>query len=340
MADASTAAAPAPVITGEQASQAEPVAPAEGEAAPASAGPSAGSVPEAGSGPGSAAKRLFKLTVDGQTEEYDASDDARVAADLQKGRHAQRQVSEQARRLAFIEKAREAAQGNPRQMMIELAKGLGLDPQKVSQEMVAEELQRQIEADELAAMSPEQRKAWQDQKDLEKYRAAEKEREEQDKQTKEQERISQRSQAIAAKLDQAISHGLEGTPLAGDNYAQYIFAAHVQSLAEDVMAGKLKGMPHPKVIAKYVETQIQRLGTKYAPPVAATPPPAPAKHPASKPRGAPKTPGVQRARDPGTGQFLKGFTYGTDIYKGLAETAEKNPRKLGFRPVPKFMPGT
>lgn len=325
-----------PSVSGEQAPKAQPVDPAAAQATPGSG--SSAQLPESGSGTGSAAKRLFAISVDGETEEIDLADEKLLRERLQKGRHAEKRLPDAARKAAAVEKAMAAYAKDPEGGFEDLAKALGLNPDEVSQKLVARELKRQIEQDELNAMTPEQRKAWQDQKDLEKFRADEAKRAADQKKADEEKSLGEKTQRIAAKLDEAISFGLSDTKLAGDQYAQYIFAAHVQSLAEDVMAGKLKAMPHPKQIAKYVELQIQRLGAKYAPEPAKTPA-APPKHPASKPR-TPKTPGVQRTRDPQTGQFTGGFTYGNAIYEGLAKQADKSPRKLGFNPLPVRMPGS
>jgi hypothetical protein len=318
-------------------SEAAPVAPAtpaaeptptpeaapKAENAPTGQPAASGAVPESGSGAGSAAKRLFKIQVEGQEEEVSEDE---IPARLQKAKFHEKRSQELARRQSEIEKAMAKAKEAPEDAFEELAKHLGLDTKKLAEARMAKELQALIEQDELAQMTPEARKAHEDRKELERYRAAEKtrtEKEQADLRAKQQGELETK---YAKTLDAAMKHGMEGTKLAGDPWAEYQFMSIVSSLAQEMMDGKRDDLPHPKQIAAYVEHNMARLAGKYAP---APTPAAPAKpaHPASKPR----SPGANPPRDSKTGQFVANGPHkhsdfkadGLKIYQKIAENADK-----------------
>lgn len=163
-------------------------------------------------------KRILKLKINGKEEDFDATDDGVVAAEIQKGRAAQEKFKEAStirkQALNFVE----ALKTNPIAALSHPS--LGLDLKKICEEYLYENVVKQ------EMMSPEERQREQEKRELEAYRKAEADRKAQ-KENQDKETMKEKyRQDWSVKFKDALSQtGLPATDWTVKRMAEYMKVA-------------------------------------------------------------------------------------------------------------------
>lgn len=180
------------------------------------------------------AEEKFRLKISGEEREltraemekytsmgFDAHSKWKEAADLKKANE------------ALLKQMKE----NPKEFFSKHAKELGFDLQAFSMESLEAQVQADIEADRIAAMSPEERQQLKDQEELEQYRS--KDKLTKTEQAKQQELLNEQSQVAAdQQYAQETKQGVQDAlKAAGLPYSQFTWNSTLQYMATAMNAG-------------------------------------------------------------------------------------------------------
>lgn len=198
--------------------------------APASAQPQAGesTAKTPATEAAAAAPKMFKLKVDGQDLELTESEVIKLA---QQGKSADKRFQEAAMTRKEAEELIKYAQDNPK----EFFKRTGKNARQWAEEYLLEEIQRE-------AMTPEQKRAWENEQELKRYRDTEKA----EKARAEQERMAQLEQHHMKSYDQMFVQALTESGLPRTPYT-------IKRMAELTLVNVKKKLDlEPSQLAKIV----------------------------------------------------------------------------------------